>query len=326
MPFFAKLKQKIHIFILLIVLCTMGSVIYNHLDELKQLPKLSIELYFFASLSLLLILFSNGYIYDSLTPIPSCKLSFKDSWHLAMGTSFGNLFGPPKSGLALRAFILKKKGFPYPSYIALTLVVLILATAIQVSLASLSFCFMKAIPQELLKVFYLCIALSSLCFMTLCLHRHIKKIKLKKFPFSQEISQAFSDIISRKRPLLKAISFTIFNTLVGALFFYILLDFFNATLPFTHCLLIFSLSGLLTALAITPGAIGFFEAPALFFSHVFHIPQSSMIACLIIYRIFELGLSLFFGGFSCTKFYRQGFNIMKKSVPDKKEIPHQALD
>ena len=318
MPFSAKLKQKIHILIFLVVLCTMSSVIYQHLDEIQQLPSLPFTLYCFAAFCLVGIIFSNGLIYDKLSQKHHKTLTLRDSWNLAMGTSFGNLFGPPKSGLALRAFILKQKKFPYSSYMALLLLVLILATGIQLSLASMSLFLIDTTDHKLSLLLYICSLGSLTCFGFIACHAKLNLAIFKKIKHSQAVFLSLNQLLSHKTQVLKASLLTIFNALMGGLFFYVLLDFFNSPLNFTHCLLIYCISGLLTALAFTPGALGFFEAPPLFFSHLFHIPQTTMIACLIIYRIFELVLSLFFGGYSSLQYYRQGFNIMKKDK--KKEL------
>jgi len=250
---------------------------------------------------------TNGFVLDRMVRPLGVSLRRREWVGLAFLTALGNLLGPARSGLVLRSVYLKRRGLAYSHFVSTLAGSYVLATIAQTALAAgglaalwasrgtVRFLSGRASAAPVMAV--VGAVLAAACVMAVWAPRPREWMKGPLRPAAR-VLEGWRAILSDRGLVRQMLACCLLIVLVMTVMFWSVFRMLGAPQEAGVVAVIVGLSGLAALVAITPGALGFFDVTAIAGGAFLGVPEKVSLAAVVVFRVTDLVLTLALGSVS----------------------------
>lgn len=259
------IKKSIRYIIAAAVLAVCAHYCYTHWADFKALGRIRpLSLALLGALTLA-YLYLVGYTFAILVRMISVRLRPREIFSLSILTSFGNLLGPAKPGVAIRAVYLKKNwNFAYTHYVSVSMAQVLLNMTI---LTALGLCLLAFLSLRGMPVPWVLMGLCLGAFVAtgVPLLTGFPDWLMGRLPgwVGEKIRNAVSgyDEIRRQKKLFGLVALSLVaQVIVGGAGYYMAFHALDRPVGFLGATMVFIFGSLSGVVSITPSNIGVQEA------------------------------------------------------------------
>ena len=279
------------------ILAVTGWYVHSNWDYFfHSLPAIRVSQWATLAGLLLLVHLFSGMIINRMAEALGVRLR-TDQWlGLSFMTAFGNMFGPARAGLIMRSVYLKRHGMPYSLFVSSLGGTYILSLLAQMSVAAagLAMLYFQGQPVPLPVALLVGAALAGGAVLAIWAPAPAQWVR-RKLPPVARVLEGWRTIIANRRIVRQTLIFCTLGVLNQVAILWYLYRILGEPVSVGTVAVMSSIGGLVALIAVTPGAVGFFELGAIGTGKLLGVPVATGVAAMVALRAADVALNLSLG-------------------------------